>query len=241
MALLEISQLTKRFGGLEAVSGLDFSVERGEIRGLIGPNGAGKTTFFNLVTGMLAPTRGKIFFRGKEITGLKPHAIAGEGLVRTFQSTMLFSSLSVEQNVRMGCHLYRHQRDDVKARAEEILEFFGLQEVRHVEARSLPHGYQRNLGIAVALAAEPEMLLLDEPVTGMNPVETNALMQKIMSIRDRGITILLIEHNMKVIMGYCDQISVLNYGKKIAEGIPKMVREKPEVIAAYLGTEVGGA
>lgn len=247
MPLLEARDLSKRFGGLAAVSSLHLTVETGEIVGLIGPNGAGKTTCFNLLSGFLSPTSGAIVFAGEDITGRRPHEIVARGLVRTFQHTTLFQELSVLENVLLGLHRHSqmgvHQllfsprvfpADEI-ARSREVLEFTGLAADANQLARNLPHGHQRVLGIAMALAARPRLLLLDEPVTGMNLEESARVMSLVKTIRDRGTTILLVEHNMKAVMGTCERIVVLNFGQKLAEGPPAAVSTNPEVIRAYLG------
>ncbi|MGI9419524.1 MAG: ABC transporter ATP-binding protein [Geminicoccaceae bacterium] len=247
-AILEIEGLTRRFGGLTAVDGLSFSVDEGEIRGLIGPNGAGKTTTFNVISGFYAPTSGRILFDGREIAGLAPHRIAALGLVRTFQQTTLFKELSVLENVLIGAHghirpalvsalLGRRREREAAALddALDILSFFGLAERRDELASTLPHGHQRALGMAVALMAKPRFLLLDEPFTGMNTEETREIMGLIRKVRDRGITLLLVEHDMQAVMGLCDRITVLNFGRLLAEGPPESIRANPDVIDAYLG------
>jgi len=255
MTLLATRGLTKFFGGLAAVQGLDLNVNQGEIVGLIGPNGAGKTTVFNLLSGFLSPGKGQILFKGQDITGLKPYKVAEKGLVRTFQLTTLFTDLSVMQNVLIGCHRrvhiglwqdllhtasVRRREKEVEDKALAALEFTGLSNLKAELAGSLPHGHQRSLALAIALVAEPEMLLLDEPVTGMNAQETTAFMGRLDSLRQRGVTILLIEHNMLAAMSCCDRMVVLNYGQKIAEGTPAEIRQNEEVIRAYLGHgEVG--
>jgi len=247
MPLLEARNLTKHFGGLAAVNQVALSVDEGEIVGLIGPNGAGKTTCFNLLSGFLRPTAGTIVFGGEDITRLRSHEVAGRGLVRTFQLTTLFQDMTALENVLMGMHLHsalglgpvlwsRHvfQPDEV-ARGREILEFCGLAAHADHLARNLPHGHQRVLGIAMALAARPRLLLLDEPVTGMNLDESGRVMALIKTIRSRGTTILLVEHNMKAVMGTCERIIVLNFGQKLAEGTPAEVSTSAAVIEAYLG------
>lgn len=247
MALLEAHNLTKHFGGLAAVNQVDIRVEPGEIVGLIGPNGAGKTTCFNLLSGFLPPTAGTITFNGENITGYKSHQIVARGLVRTFQHTTLFHDLSVLDNVLMGLHLssrrglgqtllrpHAFPRAEV-SRSQEVLEFTGLAAHAQQLARNLPHGHQRALGIAMALAASPKLLMLDEPVTGMNIEESQRIMQLVQTIRDRGTTILLVEHNMRAVMSTCERIVVLSFGQKLAEGTPSEVSTNPEVIAAYLG------
>ena len=252
MALLEVRGLTKYFGGLAAVSDLDFDISKGELVGLIGPNGAGKTTLFNTISGVCSPSRGRVIFKGEDITGLKPHKIAEKGMVRTFQLTSLFKNKTTLENVIVAHHLQsktgfwgtlfntptsRREENDNKQKAIEILENLGLSPVKDKIARNLPYGQQRALGMAIALAAEPELLMLDEPVTGMNQEEIMNAMALIKRIQERGITILLVEHNMRVVMGFCERIIVLNYGKKIAEGQPKEIRGNKQVIEAYLGVE----
>ena len=250
MALLEAQNLTKYFGGLAAVNRVDLAVEEGEIVGLIGPNGAGKTTCFNLLSGFLPPTAGTITFGGKSLTGLKPHHIVARGLVRTFQHTTLFQDMTVLQNVLMGLHLHSRKdlghvlfsrrsfpQDEIR-RCHDVLAFTGLSALADQLAKNLPHGHQRTLGIAMALAVRPRLLMLDEPVTGMNIDESQRIMALIKTIRDRGTTILLVEHNMRAVMGTCERIVVLNFGQKLAEGIPAAVSSNSDVIAAYLGAGV---
>ena len=247
-AILEVDGLTRRFGGLTAVDNLSFSVAAGEIRGLIGPNGAGKTTTFNVISGAYAPTSGQIRFQGEPIAGLTSHDIAARGLVRSFQQTTLFKELSVLDNVLIGAHLEvrpslasslsRPAGDgNAKAhdRARDMLAFFGLDDRRDALAGTLPHGLQRRLGMAIALMARPRFLLLDEPFTGMNNEETRSAMTLIQQIRDRGITLLLVEHDMQAVMGLCDAITVLNFGRLLAEGKPDAIKTDPAVIEAYLG------
>jgi branched-chain amino acid transport system ATP-binding protein len=248
VALLETRRLTRLFGGLAAVNDVDLTVDKGEIVGLIGPNGAGKTTCFNLLSGFLRPTRGSIVFDGESISGLKPHQIAARGLVRTFQLTTLFQEMTALENVLLGLHLHSGtsarrvllSRSDFPAdeiaRSREVLDFTGLAAHADQLTRNLPHGHQRVLGIAMALAAQPRLLLLDEPVTGMNLDESGRVMDLVKTIRSRGTTILLVEHNMKAVMGTCERIVVLNFGQKLAEGTPTQVSTSPEVIQAYLGT-----
>src|SRR6266581_1217341 len=244
MPLLETRKLTKRFDGLAAVNDVDMAVEEGEIVGLIGPNGAGKTTCFNLLSGFLPPTAGTITFGGKSLTGLKPHHIVVRGLVRTFQHTTLFQDMTVLQNVLMGLHLHsqrglgqvlrsrrsfpQHEID----RGYEVLAFTGLVELANQLAKNLPHGHQRTLGIAMALAVRPRLLMLDEPVTGMNLDESLRVMQLVQTIRDRGSTILLVEHNMRAVMSACERIVVLSFGQKLAEGTAAEVSTNRDVIAA---------
>lgn len=254
MVLLEVRGLTKYFGGLAAVSALDFDINQGEILGLIGPNGAGKTTVFNLLTGFCRPTSGTVTFKGHDISGFKPDYIAKLGLVRTFQADTLFRSKTVFDNIIMAQHLQqragffsllvnsssaRREESESQKRAIEILERIELAEVKGELAGSLPHGFQRALGVAVALAADPELLLLDEPITGMSAGEAETTMRQIQRIRDQGLTVFLVEHDMKAVMNTCDRIIVLNFGKKIAEGLPESIKENKDVIESYLGFEEG--
>ncbi len=252
MHQLKIKNLTMAFGGITAIDNIDMSVEEGEIRGLIGPNGAGKTTFFNACSGRYPVTSGEITFRGHKISGLKPHNIARMGLVRTFQHVTLFKTFSVVKNVMAGNYLHAQHsyfgsllrtRKTVRAeadsekRAREILDFVGLGGIADKTASSLPHGHQKALGIAIALAAEPHLLLLDEPCAGMNNDESREMINLVRRIRDTGVSVMLIEHDMKVVMGLCDKITVLNFGNVIAEGTPAEVRENTEVREAYLGSQ----
>ena len=252
MALIELSGLRKEFGGLVAVNDIDLSIEPGEIRGLIGPNGSGKTTLLNLVSGFLHPTKGKIMWKGHDIAGLPPHVVAKKGIVRTFQLTELLKEMTALQNVVVGFYLHNKWNPlgellgtpdagkNVKALEEKamgLLEIMGIGHVKDELAGELPHGYQRALGIAIALAAEPELLLLDEPVTGMNPAETKETMDRVRKVRDRGVTIWIVEHDLKAVMGNCEKITAITFGRKIAEGSPQEIRHDKAVIEAYLGEE----
>jgi branched-chain amino acid transport system ATP-binding protein len=247
--LLEIRELTKHFGGLAAVSQFDMFVNEGEIVGLIGPNGAGKTTVFNLITGVYPPTGGKVIYDGKEITGKKPHKVAGLGIGRTFQLNPLFAEFTVLQNVSASFHLhprsslldiyfntatYRRNEAYILEQSLEILRLVGLEHVKDELARNLPHGYQKMLGVARALATRPKLLLLDEPLAGMNPSEIDFTLTNIRKTQQQGVTVLIVEHNMQI-LDLCDRVVVISFGQKICEGIPGEVRENQEVITAYLG------
>jgi branched-chain amino acid transport system ATP-binding protein len=248
--MLSVEGIAVHFRGVVAISGMSFVVNSGEVVGLIGPNGAGKTTAFNVITGFLRPNKGDVHFRSKSLRNLKPHEIAALGLVRTFQRTSVFQSISVFENVLTGLHRRGYsrlwdtllalprERDSeraLKAKAEEILSVTGIERQAHQPAGSLAYGEQRLLGVALALAADPCMLLLDEPVSGMNATETARFMQLLARLRGLGITILLVEHDMPMVMGVSDRIVVLNYGRIIAEGSPAAIQGNPEVIRAYLG------
>jgi branched-chain amino acid transport system ATP-binding protein len=250
--VLELKQLTKHFGGLAAVENLDLDLMKGEIFGLIGPNGAGKSTVFNLVNGLLKPTRGKVIFNGEDITNLKPDQIARRRLARVFQASVLIQDFTVIENVIFGRHIHsgsgffrdllnmpssRLKQKQVLESALEIVRFVGLSAYGDELAKNLAHGHQRALGIGIALAVEPELLMLDEPVTGMNVKEKESMTDLIARIQAKGITVLLVEHDMKVVMGICHRIAVLNFGEKIAEGSPDEIRSNHHVIEAYLGAD----
>ena len=247
--ILEVRGLSRHFGGLVAVDRLDFAVRPGTVHGLIGPNGAGKTTTFNVISGYYAPTAGSVVYQGRDVSGMRTSALARLGLVRTFQGVTLFKEFSVIDNVRVGCHgaagagflsrILGTDRDveaRLTERAEKLLEFFGLHELRGEVAGNLSHGHARALGMAVAFAADPKLILLDEPFTGMNPEETRTMMDLIRGVRDRGVTIMLVEHDMQAVMGLCDRITVLNFGRLLAEGAPHEIQNHTDVIEAYLGT-----
>jgi branched-chain amino acid transport system ATP-binding protein len=251
--VLEICQVTRRFSGLMAVNQVSFAVEAGEIFGLIGPNGAGKTTLFNVITGLIPPSSGQLLYEQRSLAKLRPHQIAAQGVARTFQNLRLFGNLSVLENVAIARHIHqktglvqgilghaaaRQEERQTRLKALELLELVGLAETATQTARNLAYGDQRRLELARALALEPKLLLLDEPAAGMNLNEKAALSQLIREIRQRfGLTIVLIEHHVPLMMGLCDRIAVLNFGQLIALDTPEMIRQDPAVIAAYLGAE----
>lgn len=248
--ILDVQDLCIRFGGIQAISNLTFSVHEGELVSLIGPNGAGKTTAFNAISGFLRLTSGQILYRGQAINGMKPHQIAGLGLVRTFQKTSLFENSTVFENILTGLH-HRGQRrtwevvlalprvaDEerrLREEAKEIIDFVGLASRSMDLAGALPYGEQRLLGVGIALAARPQLMMLDEPVSGMNPTETLRFMQMLKRIRQRGMSILLVEHDMRMVMSVSDRVIALNYGSVIADGTPTEIQHNPEVIRIYLG------
>ncbi len=256
MALLVARNLTKHFDGLTANSNIDLEVPEGSLFAIIGPNGAGKTTLFNMLSGFLRPTAGVIEFAGVEITAMRQHKIAEMGLIRTFQLVQIFQGMSVAENVEVGFHLrtrggitsallrprwLRRQEAEIRAKARELLDFVGLGQQAEMNAELLPYGQQRLLEVARAMAAEPRLLLLDEPAAGLNTHETDALAKIIQQINARGVTVLLIEHDVGLVTRIAHRIAVLDFGCKIAEGTPEEIKQHPDVIAAYLGTEVAHA
>jgi branched-chain amino acid transport system ATP-binding protein len=253
MSLLELKEVTKNFGGLSALSQVSAAIQKGEIVGLIGPNGAGKTTLFNVISGFYKPTIGKIFFKEKDITPLKPFDVTARGLTRTYQESNLFHDFSVEENITIGCHTHPHmgffeqllglssvrkKEAYIQKKVNEILNLLEIGSLRNELAKNLSHGHQRTLGVAIALATEPDLLLLDEPFSGMNAEETHTMMAHILRIhKEKNLTILLVEHDMKAVSGLCTRVIVLNFGQKIAEGSPEEVLKDKEVIDAYLGVD----
>jgi branched-chain amino acid transport system ATP-binding protein len=253
--ILQVRDLVRTFGGIVAVNNFSLDVYPGSIHGLIGPNGAGKTTTFNVISGFYAPTSGRVIYLGEDVSGRKTSSLAGLGLIRTFQGTTLFHELGVLDSVRLGCHrsakagllsriVGRDRAGDAAAdrKAREILEFFGMDDLSDELATNLPHGHQRALGMAIALAADPRVMMLNEPFTGMNPEETRQMGELVRRLRDeRDVTIMLIEHDMQAVMGLCETITVMNFGTLLAEGTPAEVRANPAVIEAYLGSSVDAA
>lgn len=252
MKLLEVKNLNKHFGGLHAVADVDLDVDSGVITGIIGPNGAGKTTIFNLIAGNLPVSSGRILFDGDDITGLKPYRVARLGVLRTFQTIRLCSQMTVLENVMLGRHIRtksgfiaciikppqtRREETEIRTRAMQILEMMSIADVANEEATNLPFGKQRAVEFARALAAEPRLLLLDEPASGLNIHETEELAEVILKIREMDITILLVEHDMSLVMNICDRVAVLNFGQKIADGAPEDIQKNSEVINVYLGED----
>jgi branched-chain amino acid transport system ATP-binding protein len=248
MAILKIQNVTKQFGGLTALNDVSFQVDEGEIRGLIGPNGAGKSTMFKNISGFYAPTSGNIVYRGENIQGRKPHTIAEMGIVRTFQETTLFQEMTVFENAMIGSHikgranvisavlgLDRKKQEACSERVMEVLDFMGLTDRKDQFASELPLGSQRALALSIALVSEPKLMLMDEPFAGMNPEETNHMMDLTRKVQESGITIILVEHDMKAVMGLCHYLTVLNFGEVLAQGSPEEIRGNEKVIEAYLG------
>lgn len=252
-SIVEIRGLTKHFGGLTALDNVSMSVNRGEMVGLIGPNGSGKTTLFNLMTGFLRPSSGQIIFKRENVIGLNTHQIARKGMIRSWQQSEMFGEMTVIANLMLAQHLQikygfwqelfglksaRMEEKMVKQRATELLKDMGLAPFGDELAKNLPHGFQRTLGVAMALATKPDLLLLDEPLTGLNLAEIDFMLARLREIRDRGVTLLLVEHNMEAVMDFCQRVVVLNFGKIIAEGSPEEIVEHNDVIEAYLGADI---
>jgi len=250
--VLEIRNISKNFGGISALTDVSLTIKEGEIFGLIGPNGAGKTTMFNIITNMYAPSGGDILFRGETITGISPHKITYRGICRTFQNIKLFQQMTVLENVMVGRHSrssagvlssvlrmpsQKREEEELMKKAEELLNLVGLASHMHMIAENLSYGQQRRLEIARALASDPKLLLLDEPAAGMNEKETDSLYDLIKEVQKRGVTVLIIEHDMPLVMKLCDRITVLNFGEKLAEGTPDEIQNNDSVVEAYLGTE----
>jgi branched-chain amino acid transport system ATP-binding protein len=253
LASLQVENVFRYFGGVAALSDVTFRMSPGEIVGLIGPNGAGKTTLFNVITGFIKPSKGQVLYEERVISELAPYEIASRGIIRTYQKTSIFPALTVARNIAIGHHrqnqpgiwsaLFRTQahsseRRETETQIKEILDFLAMDWAKDYVAQNLSYGDQRKLEIAIALSARPKILLLDEPAAGLNPEETGGLMEVIKKIQGQGITILVVEHHMKLVMGICERIVVLNYGKKIAEGTPVQIQNNEEVIKVYLGEEV---
>jgi branched-chain amino acid transport system ATP-binding protein len=254
--MLQVEGLTKNFGGLAAVSSVDLSIKPGELVGLIGPNGAGKTTVFNLLTGYIRPSAGKVTFEGKNLTGKKPHYVASRGIVRSFQQDNIFADFTALENLVLAAHLHsgvnswqtilktrasRRADSEIREKAEATLELVGIGNLANSQAGSLAHGHKRMLGIGLALMCEPKLLLLDEPLAGMNIAEVDDTLALVQRLWEGGLTILLIEHNMRAAMSVCQRFLVLSFGRRIAEGTPDEIRNNPEVVQAYLGTAANAA
>jgi ABC-type branched-subunit amino acid transport system ATPase component len=249
--LLRIEGLQRAFGGFSAVAGIDFEIHQGEILGLVGPNGAGKSTIFNLISGHIKPTEGRVYFRDRDITGWDLQEVARLGVVRSFQLNKLFADLTVEDNIRIGCHTHeprglrnlllgpaRQEQEAFEARVEAIIARIGLGDQRKKRAADLSYGDQKLLAIGIVLGVEPVLMMLDEPFAGMNQTETHRCADLVKSMVRDGRTVFLVDHNMRAIMGICDRVIVLNFGKKVAEGRPEVVQSDPEVIQCYLGTKI---